>query len=487
MPKNKINNFHNYLAVKLDVQKHRIKKHNIKYYYTKWPELCCRYRLKDLNNGIDKNDDKYVGPYQFNKAMKNLNGYYHNVQCDYYKNLSETSAQYPDGESLIGKETNETLDHIVSEYIRFRENTFVITLWPNATKMNNINKLLELLYEHGHVYYIKKINLHRTAAQNLIYQLYSDTHRLSTLDKIKEKLDYIGWEKDAVMSIKVIVFEHNSTVPISGSMAPLKQMIRDIFVKNQKGTKLRGDDFVHINDNFFQTIEYTKIFFNKNSLKALHFQDLNNHLDKSMGKGRVYMNTVKKWIIENVHPYDQDRFIFMGSTVLYAYGIRVCRDVDGLVSPRPELNDSKTPFFLEKIRKSFYEKSSKFFFADIGVQDTALWKNSWDVKDKKWFDLIGIKHRDELIFDPKNYFYFNGIKMVTLLINVKRRVLRKKVTDYGDLFETMRKTNITIDFSKLPVSSPKKQFLKELHEYMAKKYKHNHSYYEKINELVFIS
>ena len=71
------------------------------------------------------------------------------------------------------------------------------------------------------------------------------------------------------------------------------------------------------------------------------------------------MNTVKNWITKNINPIDYDRFVFMGSTVLYAYGIRVCRDVDGLVSPRPYSKHTKTPFLEEKIRKSFYDYKTR--------------------------------------------------------------------------------------------------------------------------------
>ena len=54
-----------------------------------------------------------------------------------------------------------------------------------------------------------------------------------------------------------------SNLPISGSQAPLKQKIRNVWL--QDDPKKRGDDFIHINDNFYQTYEYCRLFFNKNS------------------------------------------------------------------------------------------------------------------------------------------------------------------------------------------------------------------------------
>lgn len=461
------------LSKKLNVPIHKINKDTIKYYYTKWPELCCRYNLEPI--------DTSVGPYEYSKAINIMNQYYKEIQSDYYRNLYEECKKYKDGESVLGNETNEMLDHIIGEYIRFRPNTFVITLWPNAN--DKLNELLKILHDNGHVYYIKKFNLHYDAAKNLIYQMYSDTHRLSDIESIENKLSWIGWEKDKISSFKIIIFDHQSKIPISGSMSPLKQQIREIWTKDNSSK--RGDDFVHINDHFYQTYEYTRLFFNKNSMMALHFQDLNSHLSKNFGTCRIYLNTIKNWITKNISPIDYDRFMFMSSTVLYIYGIRVCRDVDGFVSGKPMSKDSKTPFLEEKLRKNFYDKHTKFFFADIGMPGTKLWKDRWDDHDKPWFDIIGIKYRDQLIFDPEQYFWYNGMKFVTIKNDVRRRILRRKVTDYGDLMEIERKTNIEIEYPIVPDEYSKEEFEKLLKEYMSEKYKNNNTYIEKLKILKF--
>ncbi len=466
------NKYKEYLALKLGVPKYKIKKDNLPYYYSKWPELCCRYNLKPVS--------EEVGPYEFQKAVKILVDYYKDVQADYYKNLYKEAKKYKDGESILEIKPNQKLDQIVGEYIRFRPNTRIITLWPNAS--GKLNELLKLLNEHGHVYYIRKFNLNYNAAKNLIYQIYGDTHRLSTIPKIEEKLKYIGWKKDGVSNFKIVVFDHQSDVPISGSMAPLKQQIRKIWMPESEEGEMRGDDYVHINDNFYLTVEYCKLFFNRNTLLSLHYQNLEKHLSKGMTKCRIYINTVKNWIIRNVHPIDYDRFIFMGSTVLYVYGIRVCRDVDGLLSPRPE--ESKTPLLEDKIRKSFFTFETKFFFADIGMQDTDMWKESWDEKDKPWFDSIGIKYRDELIFNPENYFYYNGIKFVTLLINSKRRIIRRKVSDFGDLLQIEKMTNIEIKYPKIPDEYTKEEFVKLLQDYMSERYPDNKDYMDKVKKFI---
>src|SRR5439155_11275598 len=111
-------------------------------------------------------------------------------------------------------------------------------------------------------------------------------------------------------------------------------------------------------------------------------------------------------------PIDFDRFLLFGSITLFAYGIRQCRDIDGLVSGIPE--NSKTSNFIEKVAEYFYNEKTKFFFASLGIIHSKYWKKEWDIKDKRWLKLMKITHKDQLIFDPNNHFYFNGLKIMTL-------------------------------------------------------------------------
>src|SRR5665647_1226552 len=98
--------YQKFLSIKLGVPINKINKDNLKYYYTKWPELCCKYNLESL--------DPTIGPFEFNKAIGVLNEYYKDIQSNYYKNLYNESKKYKDGEPILDKlaETtdNETLD-----------------------------------------------------------------------------------------------------------------------------------------------------------------------------------------------------------------------------------------------------------------------------------------------------------------------------------------------------------------------------------------
>jgi hypothetical protein len=159
-------------------------------------------------------------------------------------------------------------------------------------------------------------------------------------------------------------------------------------------------------------------------------------------KSRLYINTVKQWFIKNVDLIDQDRFVMMGSAILYAYGIRECRDVDGLVLG---LNASKE--LIGNTARFFCDRQTKFPFAEFGITDTKYWNEKWDEKDKAWFVLLGIKYRDELLFNPDYHFYFNGLSFLTLNAELNKKIIRHNPFDIGDLVKIMDLLNIKI---KLP-------------------------------------
>jgi len=461
----------NILSQKLGVKKWKINKQTLKYYHTKQPELCCKYNRIPIDN---------VDPYEFHKAISILNDYYKDIKCDYYTKLYDASINL--GEDILDIKPNQTLDHIILNYIKFRPNTYVITLWPNA--QGKLIELKELLAKHGHVYYVRKFNLSYNAAKNLIYQMYGDMYRLSTVDKIEEKVEYLGWKKDEIKSFKIVIYDHHdSNIKISGSKSPFKTQIRNIWVLEHKD--MRGDDFVHVNDNYYQTVEYCQLFFVRNSLIALNFQNLEKHLDKNMEKCRIYVNTIKKWIVENVHPIDMERFLFFGSTILYTYGIRVCRDVDGLVGHIPI--KSKTDYLAGKIVKYFYNRKTKFFFGDLGMKGTKAWDDKWDQKDKAWFKLMKIEDRDEMIYDPKNYYYYNGLKLLTLKNNAMKNMVRRNYHDYGDLIQIEHTTNLEIDYPPVPEKYTKKKFIELIKKYMTEKYPDNNTYMDKVEAFDFIS
>ena len=417
-----------FISKKYDIPINKLQDAHMQYYYTQYPQLCCKYDLKPIDNSIN--------PFDYISAIKILNNYYKDIKSNYFRDLLDSLIKCNND---VSKCPEEIADCIVKEYIKFRKNIFCLTIWPNYE--NDLDELKGFLEGYGYVYYEKKIELKYNGAMNLVHQIYADTYRFPTIQKIKEKVEYLGWKEDIITKpIRVLFFENISPEQISGSQAPLKTKIREFLLSKTKNKNLRGDDLVHINDHYYQTIEYSQIFLHKKSVSFLKKQNLEKYF--GFDKSRLYINTVKQWLIKNVDLIDHVRYVFMGSAILYAYGIRECRDVDGLV-----LGLGASKELIDNTAKFFCERQTKFPFAEFGITNTKYWNEKWDEKDKAWFALLGIENRDELLFNPDYHFYFNGLSFLTLNAELNKKIVRKNPYDIGDLIKIMDLLNIKI---KLP-------------------------------------
>ena len=415
---------------------------NRSYYYTKYPQLCCVYDLVPISNTVKAWD--------FKAAIAIINNHYKDIKCDHYRKLLQSM---PSNDLTLV--SNTMSDQIMLEYLKFRPNSYCLTIWPHYNK--DLASLVKFLTKFGYVYYVKQISLTHNAAVNLVYQLYSDTARFPTIDKLKEKVMYLGFNSTP-KDIKVIFFENTSDEHISGSQSILKTKIRTFLLDELGNKDLRGDDLVHINDHYYQTVEYAQIYLHKKSLSFLKRQDLSRYMTFKMC--RTFVNTTKNWIIKNVDTIDQNRILLFGSSILYTYGVRGCRDVDGLMLGGSNVDD--------KVARYFYTMMTRFPFGSIGIMNTRYWKGYWDKKDIPWFNMLNITHRDEMIFDPKHYYYFNGLKFSTLKVEIAKKMVRGKFHDYGDMLQMMEILSIKI---RLPQLSP--QMVQEMTQYLKEKYDMN--------------
>lgn len=137
------------------------------------------------------------------------------------------------------------------------------------------------------------------------------------------------------------------------------------------------------------------------------------------------LNIYKRWLINNIESIDFERFIIMSSAILFMYGIR---NLDVLVYGN---NNIKSINFLDKIKMATLKFAN--ILHDMAVTNTELCRSIFDTKDNIWFPQIGVKHCDELIFNPSHFIYFSGIKIVSLNNIIIHRKLRHNVKDIVDI------------------------------------------------------
>lgn len=431
------------VAKKYGVPINKINDNQLEYYYTK-NKLCCPYDLKPI---------KILEPFEFTKAIEYMFNHYYDLNCTYYRDLYEKTR---DTQNNIYEYDTITADNIILEYLKFRPSISTIIIWPIAQSVD----LDKFLAQYGHIYYKRTRDFTYNGAINLLHQLYADKPWYD-LKWIKSKLDYLGWKENTNNNVTIIFFDNTSPHRLSGSQAPLKTMIREHIMATLKNTtnntNLRGDDFLHANDHYYQVIEYSKIFLHDRTFKFITKQQLTNVL--SFYKCGYYFNTLKKWMIANLDLVDYDRYLLMGNMALYAYGVKACGYIDGFV-----YTGSGGDNLVEKTADNFYKFPTKFFFGDFKLLGTKYWKSSLDDQNMAWFKTLKIINKEELIFNPNNYFYYNGIKILRLKYEMIRKYIRGTNQDLADLVAINSMTNIKIKLPKDINVDEIKKILKEKYQ-----------------------
>lgn len=290
----------------------------------------------------------------------------------------------------------------------------------------NINILNEKFKDNALIISYKYITLNTKSFNSFIYQLYSNKG-FRNIEDINNFCKNIG-----------IHNKFNLTILI---LKPLNNKIKlnTIYLKSKQ----------YITTNFLETVEISKLYFNKNSLEFLDKQNLKNFMSFKFWKSRVMFQTIRKWIYKNISLDEHEHIIFFSSIVLYLYGLRNCNDIDLIIYKNiNKFNDITNTM----INKDFID-SDLFFFLDISVKGTQKWKDHWNIWLNEWSKLCNYDTFDDIIYNPNNYFYFMGMKIISLNVDIVRRIKRNRPRSFADLY--VIKKNIYNEL-KLPII-PKKE------------------------------
>lgn len=428
----------NNIVLKYNVNKNKINHKLIDYYFLDEDLIYRPIYYKDLLfNGIKD--------YDYMEPIKKLSEYFKGINDNYYTRI------YQKNKSIIldnlNKPLNEynynvnlfDLDNIMFNYIKCKPNVFIITVWTLG--INIFDDIITFLKTKGNVYYYKIIYLSKNAIRNLMFWFYDDFRISSKLYFIEKKLLYIGIQ-EYNNKIGFIYFDNINDLQVSGKKSVFKTELRNLMLDklNLNKEEFRGNDIIHINDHFYQTIEYSQIILNKNSLGLLEYQDVRIYKNELMKSTNLKVQTLRKWIYENLTPLEMMRVIILGSLILYSYGIRNCKDLDGyLIDNNNSIDDKKNNKIVDKeleklIYDNLYNKKTKLYFVDIGLINSTHWKESWTEKNNqifKFFEQYKLNH-EEIVLNPEYHLYFNGLKIYNIEFELIRKVLRHMAKDYAD-------------------------------------------------------
>jgi endonuclease/exonuclease/phosphatase family metal-dependent hydrolase len=383
---------------------------------------CCKDILKPLFT---------IDSYDYLKPIQLLSEHHKNIKSNYYlellKNINNKDYEkYLKNQEILPQ--SEMNDQIILEYIKCFPKINFIVVYPKAnSKENQMKELLNILQSNGKVYYIKKQKFTFFAAYNLIYSLYSQTKRMKENTHIIYKLNRLGFEttKDE-HDIIVILYEHlNDNQPINGSTAPFKSKIRKIFLdEDLKTTKIdpeydlypREYDYIHVNDTFNESIEYGPLFFNKNTFKFLKKQ--HSWILMNFKKGIENFNMFKK-NIWNSPTIEHNKYIIMSSGVLFSYGVRDMNDIDGIA--------------LDNLDKTYTKDFKDNEIIDISIKGSEKWNDEWEKTLNERAKKLGANDYNDLILNPKFYYYFMGLKFLRLKFELMIRESRGRPAQTTDL------------------------------------------------------
>lgn len=254
--------------------------------------------------------------------------------------------------------SQEYVDYLILQYCLQKDNTYSAIIFPAAIDHNENTK--SILEKYSKILYHKTVYLPYLGLFNLIRQAYHGEKWLGTWETC-----YSGAHSKAKncygKSRKVTLYILECDNQINLNIA--KREIRDInHIENHS---------VHINDTHAETIVIASTLLNKNSINFLK-QSKPRNFTKFYPLFYQYRQWINK---EKVHP---NTLCVDGSSVMSVFGIRDAQDLD-FISLQNDLS-SDQPLISNHNHELKYHSLSK----------------------------------EKLVLDPENYFYYQGLKFISL-------------------------------------------------------------------------
>lgn len=348
-------------------------------------------QFNDLINDIRQNgfdDKKSIIPVGKNNVL--LDGAHRVVAAAYY-GKEVTIVHFPE----LTREFNYTffrqrlmsdldMSYMAKTYVEIKDNCFFACVWPIASRDKH-KEVRNQINLIGEIVYEQDVYLTYRGMCNFFAQIYG--HQKWT-GGIENHFEGVKGKVNACYNkdnpVHTIVF----TAPDLDAVIRTKERIRDIYSI--------GNDSIHISDNSAETLDMAELLYNANSVQMLNVADMFKYRS-------VFDNitNLKKEIIKNKS--DIKKFI-------------ITADIKEICGISP---------------------STKFeYLAD---------DQGWD----KHLELVCEREeKKELIYNPSNYFWFNGMKFITI---VKMLDLEKSSTHTTTLMSDLLLRKYTMHPKSVPL------------------------------------
>ena len=346
----------------------------------------------------DIKDDKFdfqKSPILLNTNNEIINGshrlaaaiYYNKpIYIQYTDNLSgQANCNYElfqSHDNRFGKLKKQYLDSMVMEYIeRKKRGVFVVTIFPSARGFDE--QVVGKIKEYGDIIYRKDFFLNKESGARFIRMLYQGEEWLKG-DGGQAKANYAFPDSGYVRSFFIEINDKKD-------LKDLKQDLRDYFDI--------GKHSLHINDRREETIRISRHLLNENTIEFF-----NNVPEGSlMENAEKLFNKFCKEIDRK--KIDKDQIMIVGSFVLALFQIRDIRDIDYISKKR--------------IRTEKEFQSHNKYIEEYGF------------------------NAHEWLFNPQNYFYYMGVKVLSIETAKLFKRKRNETKDKEDLLALEQKFSRT--------------------------------------------
>jgi hypothetical protein len=184
----------------------------------------------------------------------------------------------------------------------------------------------------------------------------------------------------------------------------------------------------------------TSIFFNETTIKFLENQNFEYFLSKDYDISKKLFLKYKKWLMFNLNFIEQQQFMLYSSVVLFLLGNRNMNDLD---------------LYIHNVEENILEKIKDFdnneeYNIDYHAKNTSTWPLHWNTWLDEWAVKCGAKYFEELLGNPKYYFYFLGVKIISIDCDIVRRIERKRPKAYADLIALNKRYHFNIKYEPIP-------------------------------------
>lgn len=340
------------------------------------------------------------------------------------------------------------LDEIMLQYIKCKPKCFVITLWPIFS--DYLNDMVEYLKTQGKIYYVKKINFTKTGLINYFASVYDEFSNTDILKIAQDKYSWSRLPEQNTNTISIIIFDNVQNLELSGQGSKFKKIIRNWGIEllkkksnySNKYKNIRGNDIIHINDYFYQTIEYCQMLLNHNSISLLDNRLYSKIYDDFYSITHLKIETYRKSIYLNLSLETINSLFLMAGALLYFYGFRPIGDLDGICVNMDSQYENKTDLKSEdikKVEKLFANKDTRIFYIDFGITNSKYWRENWSKSHLMITNFFGFDKFEDICWNPNLHLYFKGVKCYLIDFEFYRKLQRTNDKINKGLISTLSK------------------------------------------------